>query len=175
MEGAAVPLGDSLEAEAVVGAVGGGEFREEGLDFGEEVLAGGEAGDEALADESGDENLEFEAGGVGGGAAVWFPLDGAEGFEGAEALACGAFADAEAGGDVVHGEGFGRGEEDAVDLAVGAGVAKEVGEFGEDFDEGFLKAGGGGGAVGFARGAWGGGGRHRVGSFGEVRREFNSK
>ncbi len=154
LAGAAVPFGDAVEAEAVVGLAGAREIFEQRGEFGEEGLAGVEPGEEALADEAGDQELEFEAGGVGGGAMGVVALNGAEGFEGAEALAGGAFADAEAVGDSVHGEGIGAGEEEAVDLAVGARVSKEVGEFGEDIDEDLLEAfdGGGGRGEGGGRG-----------------------
>ena len=67
-------------------------------------------------------------------------------------MAGGAFADAESVGDGDHGERLGGGEEEAVNLAVGAGIAEEVGEFGEDIDEDFFEAG-----LGVCRGADGGG------------------
>jgi hypothetical protein len=82
-------------------------------------------------------------------------FDGAEFFEGAESLADGAFADVEALGDVVHGEGVDGAEEESVDGADGAGVAEEVGKVGKDVDEAVGKLRGGRGGV------CGGGGRHQ--------------
>ena len=165
-----MPFGDAVEAEAVVGLVVGGESLEERGEFGEKGLAGFEAGEEALADEAGDQELEFEFGGIGGGALGVVACDGAEVFECAEALAGGAFADAESVGDGDHGERFGGGEEEAVDLAVGAGVAEEVGEFGEDIDEDLLEAFDGGGGRGEG-GGWGHGHQNVAWRGGE----FNSK
>jgi len=140
LEGAAVPFGDAVEAKAVVGLAGAGKIFEERGEFGKQGLAGIKAGEEALADEAGDQELEFESGGVGGGAMGVVAFDGAEGFEGSEALAGGAFADAEAVGDGVHREGLGACEQEAVNLTVGAGVSEEVGEFGEDIDEDLFDA-----------------------------------
>ena len=76
LEGSAVPFGDAVESEAVVGLVAGGESLEERGEFGEEGLAGFEAGEEALADEAGDQELEFEFGGVSGGALGVVAFDG---------------------------------------------------------------------------------------------------
>ena len=83
-------------------------------------------------------------------------FDGTEFFEGAQALADRAHAEAEAGGDEVHGEGFCGGEEESVDGADGAGVAEEVGEVGEDFSQAVaeLLGGGLGGGRGVDCGGW---------------------
>jgi hypothetical protein len=62
-------------------------------------------------------------------------------------LADGAFADVEALGNVVHGEGVDGAEEESVDGADGAGVAEEVGEVGEDVNESVGKLRGGRGGV----------------------------
>jgi hypothetical protein len=43
-------------------------------------------------------------------------------------------ADVESPGDVFHRHGRFAGEEEAVDLSVGFGVAEEFGQIGEDFD-----------------------------------------
>jgi hypothetical protein len=105
----------------------------QGFDAG---LGGFEAGDDAFFQETGDEELHLELGGVEGlaGAVVLFFDHGAEGFELAEALADGALADVESPGDVFHRHGRFAGEEEAVDLSVGFGVAEEFGQIGEDFD-----------------------------------------
>jgi len=134
-----VPLGDALEAELVVGAVLRGQAGQEGLERGELGFAGVDAGEQALADEAGNEKFQLELGGVGGGACAGVALDGSQRLQCAEALARGALADAESCGDVIHRQRFGRGEEYAVDLAVGAGVAEEIGQLGKDLDERVFK------------------------------------
>lgn len=138
-EGAVVPLGDALEAELVVGAVLLGQAGQEGLERGELGFAGVDAGEQALADKAGNEEFQFEFCGVGGCARAGVALDGSQRLQCAEALACGAFADVESRGDVIHRQRFGRGEEYAVDLAVGAGVAEEIGQLGKDLDERVFK------------------------------------
>lgn len=98
-------------------------------------FAGVEAREQALADEAGNEDFQLELCGVGGCACAGVALDGSQRLQGAQALACGAFADVESRGDVVHRQRFGRGEEYAVDLAMGAGVAEEICQLGKDLDE----------------------------------------
>ena len=102
-------------------------------------FAGVDAGEQALADKAGDEDFQLELGGVGGCACAGVALDGSQRLQGAEALARGALADAESRGDVIHRQRFGRGEEYAVDLAVGAWVAEEIGQLGKDLDERVFK------------------------------------
>ena len=138
-EGAVVPLGDALEAELVVGAVLGGQAGQEGLERGELGFAGVDAGEQALADEAGNEEFQLELCGVGGGACAGVALDGSERLQCTEALACGALADAESCGDVIHRQRLGRGEEYAINLAVGAGVAEKIGQLGKDLDERVFK------------------------------------
>jgi len=141
--GAAMPVGDAVEAEAgggqrrghrAKGGGGSGEGLAEGFDAG---LGGFEAGDDAFFEEAGDEEFHLELGGVEGlaGAVVALFDHSAEGFELAEALAGGALADVETLGDLFHGHGHFAGEKEAVDLSVGFGVAEEFGEVGEDVDE----------------------------------------
>lgn len=138
-QGTVVPLGDALEAELVVGAVLGGQTGKEGLETGELGFAGVEAWQQALTDKAGNEEFQLKFREIVGGARAGVALDGAERLQGAEALACGAFADTESRGDVIHRQRLGRGEENAVDLAVGAGVAEEIGQLGEDLHERVFK------------------------------------
>jgi hypothetical protein len=149
--GFVVPLDGAFEAPGGFFGFRGGHFLQESFQAEEAGAAGFEAGQEALADEAGEEGLQLVFGAVAGGAfAVGkMPFDGAEFFEGAEALADGAFADVEALGNVVHGEGVDGAEEESVDGADGTGVAEEVGKVGKDVDE----------SVGKLRGGRGGGGR----------------
>lgn len=123
-EGALVPLGDAFEAELVVGAVLGGQVGQEGLERGELGFAGVDAREQALADKAGYEELQLELRGVGGGACAGVAFDGSQRLQGSQALACGAFADAESRGDVIHRQRFGRGEEYAVDLTMRTGVTE---------------------------------------------------
>ena len=134
-QGAVVPLGDTLEAELVVRAVLGGTSREQGLERGELSFAGVEAGHQALADEAGYEDFQLELRRVGGCARAGIALDGSERFQSAQALARGSFADAESRSDVIHRQWLWRGEKKAVNLAMGAGVAEEIGQFGKNLDE----------------------------------------
>lgn len=138
-EGAVVPLGDALEAELVVGAVLLGQAGQEGLERGELGFARVDAGEQALADEAGNEEFQLELCGIGGGARAGVALDGSQRLQCAEALARGAFADAELRGDVIHRQRLGRGEEYAVDLTVGTGIAEEIGQLGKDLNERVFK------------------------------------
>jgi hypothetical protein len=130
-----VPLGDALEAELVVRAVLDGQAGKKGLERGELGFAEVEAGQQALADEAGNEDFQLELGCVGGGACAGVALDGSQRLQCAKALARGSFADAKARGDVIHRQRLGRGKEYAVDLTVGAGIAEEIGQLGKDLDE----------------------------------------
>jgi len=96
-----------------------------------------------FADESADEAFEFDGGLVVGAAfdvAGGF-ADGVEAFEGAEALAGGAFADAEAFDEIVEGEGFWGDEEEAVDFADGAGHSEDFDAVDEEIDHLALEGG----------------------------------
>ena len=151
--GFVVPLDDAFQAPGGFSGLVLGHLLEQGFEAHEAVAAGFQTGHEALADEAGDEGLEHVLGTiVTGGAFAVLPvaLDGIEVFEGAQALADGAHAKAEAGGDGIHGEGFCRGEEESVDGTNGAGVAEEVGQVGEDLSQavGKLHLGGLGGGQG---------------------------
>ena len=89
-----------------------------------------------FADEAAGEAFQFDGGFVVGSA---FDLaggfaDGAEAFEGAESLACGAFADAEEGDQVIEGEGGLGDEEEAVDFADGAWHSEDFDAIDEDAD-----------------------------------------
>ena len=151
--GFVVPLDDAFQTPGGFLGLVLGHLLEQGFEAHEAVAAGFQTGHEALADEAGDEGLEHVLGTiVTGGAFAVLPvaLDGIEVFEGAQALADGAHAKAEAGGDGIHGEGFCRGEEESVDGTNGAGVAEEVGQVGEDLSQavGKLHLGGLGGGQG---------------------------
>lgn len=105
------------------------------LDFGASAF---EVGADLFADEAADEAFEFDGGFVVGAAfavsvVVCF-ADGAEAFEGAEALACGAFADLEAFDEVIEGERGTGDEEEAVDFADGLREAEHADTVHEDFD-----------------------------------------
>lgn len=151
--GFVVPLDDAFQTPGGFLGLLLGHLLEQGFEAHEAVAAGFQTGHEALADEAGDEGLEHVLGTiVTGGAFAVLPvaLDGIEVFEGAQALADGAHAEAEAGGDGIHGEGFCRGEEESVDGTNGSGVAEEVGQVGEDLSQavGKLHLGGLGGGRG---------------------------
>ena len=136
--GFVVPLDDAFQAPGGFSGLVLGHLLEQGFEAHEAVAAGFQTGHEALADEAGDEGLEHVLGTiVTGGAFAVLPvaLDGIEVFEGAQALADGAHAEAEAGGNEVHGEGLCRGEEESVDGTNGSGVAEEVGQVGEDLSQ----------------------------------------
>jgi hypothetical protein len=157
--GFVVPLDGAFEAPGGFAGLVGGHVLQESFQAEEAGAAGFEAGQEALADEAGEEGLQLVFGVVTGGAfAVGkVTFDGAEFFEGAESLADGAFADVEALGNVVHGEGVDGAKEESVNGTDGTGVAEEVGEVGEDVDKAVGKLRGGDGGV---RGGVCGGRRH---------------
>jgi hypothetical protein len=145
--GFVVPLDDAFQTPSGFLGLVLGHLLEQGFEAHQALVGGLQAGHEALADKAGDEGLEHVFGPVGaGGAIAVLPvaLDGTEVFEGAQALADRAHAEAEAGGDEVHGEGLCRGEEESVDGADGAGVAEEVGQVGEDLSQAVAKLLGGG-------------------------------
>ena len=136
--GFVVPLDDAFKKPGGFLGLVLGHLLEQGFEVHEALAGGFQTVHDALADEAGDEGLEHVLGAVGaGGAIAVLPVafDGTEFFEGAQALADGAHAEVEAGGDEVHGEGLCGGEEESVDGADGAGVAEEVGEVGEDFSQ----------------------------------------
>ena len=87
------------------------------------------AGQELLLQEHGDEGAELELGAVTGDAVAILFLwkDGLHLDEAAQSLAGGPGADVEPLDDLFHGEGLGRGKEEAVDGAEGGGVPEEVG------------------------------------------------
>lgn len=145
--GFVVPLDDAFQAPGGFLGLVLGHLLEQGFEAHEALAGGVQAGHDALADEAGDEGLEHVLGAVGAGGAfavLSVAFDGTEVFEGAQALADRAHAEAEAGGDGIHGEGFCRGEEESVDGADGAGVAEEVGQVGEDFSQAVAELLGGG-------------------------------
>ena len=133
--GFVVPLDDAFQTPGGFLGLVLGHLLEQGFEVHEALVAGFQTGDEALADEAGDEGLEHVLGTIVTGrafAVLPVAFDGTEFFEGAQALADRAHAEAEAGGDGIHGEGLCGGEEESVDGADGAGVAEEVGQVGED-------------------------------------------
>ena len=102
------------------------------------------AGDDALFEEAGDEELHLELGGVEGlaGAVVAFFNHGAEGFELAQALTDGALADLETLRDLLHGQGLLVGEEKSEDFAIRLRVAEKFSQVGEDgYQAGFVISG----------------------------------
>ena len=136
--GFVVPLDDAFQTPGGFLGLVLGHLVEQGFEVHEALVGGVQAGLEALADKAGDEGLEHVLGIIiTGGAFAVLPVafDGTEFFEGAQALADGAHAEAEAGGNEVHGEGFCRGEEESVDGADGSGVAEEVGQVGKDLSQ----------------------------------------
>jgi len=143
--GFVVPLDGTFEAPGGFAGFRGGHFFKEGFQAEKAGAAGFEAGQEALTDKAGEEGFQLVFGTVAGGAfAVGkMSFDGAEFFESAESLADGAFADVEAPGNVVHGEGVDGAEEESVDSADGAWVAEEVGKVGKDVNEAVGKLRGG--------------------------------
>jgi len=157
--GFVVPLDDAFQAPGGFSGLVLGHLLEQGFEAHKAVAAGFQTGLEALADKAGDEGLEHVLGTiVTGGAFAVLPVafDGTEVFEGAQALADGAHAEAKAGGDEVHGEGGCGGEEESVDGTNGAGVTEEVGQVGEDLSQavGKLHLGGLGGGRGEGCGGW---------------------
>lgn len=135
-----MPLADPLEALAGLVGLVLGHVVEKLFEFFERALAVFQAGDEALFDEAINERLELQAGGVEGKASAGFPLNGAEAFQGAESETDGSEADAHTVGDFLHGERGCGAEKESVDLTVGTGIPKEVGQLGEDLDEATLEA-----------------------------------
>lgn len=134
-----MPFGDTVEAEAVVGLAGTGEGVKKRRKFGEEALASIEAREEPLANKAGDQELEFEFRAVGGGAGSSIAVHGPEGFESAQSLTGGTFTNLEALGNGIHGKRLWRSEEEAVDLAMGARISKQVGEFRKNLGQSILK------------------------------------
>jgi hypothetical protein len=134
------PLFEAFEAFAVEVALGGVGELVGGIDevsnFGSTAF---EVGADLFADESADHGFQFEGGFVVGaafGVAVGGSFaDGAEFFECAEALGGGAFADAEAGDEVVKGKGAGGDEEETVDFADGLGEAEDADAVDEEFHD----------------------------------------
>lgn len=126
--------GDAIEQEIAVGGVwlGFGSL----LKFGEFGFAAFEVGADLFADEPADEAFEFDGGFVVGSATVDGQsfADGAEVLERAEALADGAFADAQAGDEVVEREGLRGDEQEAVDFAERAGQTEDLDSVDKEID-----------------------------------------
>jgi hypothetical protein len=96
-----------------------------------------EMGADLFLDEAAGEAFEFGCREIVGAAvAVGIGLaDGTEGFEGAEALAGGAFADGEAAYEVVEGKGAFGNEEEAVNFADGLRETEHAHAIGEEIDD----------------------------------------
>ena len=105
----------------------------EGLDAGRGGL---QAGNDPLAQETGNEVFHLEFGCVTGKTivAAFSFHDGTKGLELTEALAGGALADFKALADCFHCQGLIAGEEEAINLAVRSGVAEKFRQIGEDGD-----------------------------------------
>ena len=144
-----MPLGHALEAELRLLGFLGWHFIEERGEFPELPIAFFHARNEPLADEPGDEGLEFEAGGIGPGSADHLSFHGSELLQRSQRGADRSHADPDAPADFLHRQGHRRAEEDGVGLAVRARIAKKVRQLAKNGDQALFKA------LLLRRGAWG--------------------
>jgi len=135
-----VPLGDPFQPEFRFFGFRVRHLVDERGQFFERAVAFFQSRHKALADESGNEGLEFQPGGIDAEFAVNLALHRTQFFQGSQPNAHGSHADSDPVGDFFHDERNGRTEEEAVDLPVGAGIAKEIRQLGKDRDQALLKA-----------------------------------
>jgi len=135
-----MPLGYTLEPELSLLGFADRHLVDERGQFFERGITFPQARNQPLADESGDERLEFQPGGINSELAVNLPLHSPQFLQSPQPKAHRGHADPDPVGDFLHRERHRRTEEDSIDLSVGTRIAKEVSQLGKNRDQALLKA-----------------------------------
>jgi len=135
-----MPLGNPVESELGLFGFPVRHLVDEGGQSFERGVAFLQARNEPLADEPGDEGLEFQPGGINSELASHVTLYSPQLLQGPQPNAHGCHADPDPIRDFLHRERHRRTEEDSIDLSVGTGVAKQIRQLGKNGDQALLEA-----------------------------------